>query len=495
MTLLYPERIRRDAETALRFAEASPRWASTRSASLSLSITFTILAALTIVAAFIPHVEFVAISLAFLVAFIAYMRLRPDALPKDICEIIIPFSALNVIYFGVGSLYAVFRPDSIVAPSLMPFLLAAQALALVGYLCFLGGYAFFFRNAAPAKVCGLEPTHALGYVLPAMLGAAGQSVHRLQVDRMLGGLGISPAISFLQQFGILFHFGWFLAWYQLWSGRLRWSRAPFVLAPLSVGAFLILFSTFGGKTTALVILAIPALAYYEVRRRLPMRWLIAVALLGVFVIFPIYNTFRFQNDALDTSRRVEMAVDTARTWNSDQYLDASVFSFLKRVAILTSIAAIVSDTGRWVDYRYGETLILAPIGMFIPRFLWPQKPNISIGREFGAVFRLTSSMDMATEVAPSMVGDFYWNYSVPGVVVGMLLLGIGYRWYFQKFGVGRGYAPIGKGIYIALMPAALLIEGNVAIVVGGLIKSGLILAALVAVGRRIGWVQEIATEA
>lgn len=479
----------------MRLAEASPHWASTRSASLSLSITCVFLAALSVVAAFIPHVEFVAMSLAFLIAFVAYMRLRPDPLPRDICEIIVPVGILHVVYFGIGSLYAVFRPDSIVPPSLMPFLAPAQALALVGFLCFLGGYAFFFRKTLPARICGLEPSHAMSYVLPAMLGVAGQSVHRFQLASMLGGMGISPAISFLQQFGVLFHFGWFLAWYQLWSGRLRWRHAPFVLAPLSFGAFLILFSTFGGKTTALVILGIPALAYYEVRRRLPTRWLVVVALLGVFVIFPIYNTFRFQNDSLDTSRRVEMAVDTARTWNPDQYLDASVFSALKRMTILTSVAAIVSDTGRWVDYRYGETLILAPIGMFIPRFLWPQKPNISIGREFGAVFRLTRSMDMETEVAPSMTGDFYWNYSVPGVIVGMLLLGMGYRWYFQKVGVGTSYSPIGKGIYIAIMPTAVMFEANVAIVVGGLVKSALILLVLVAVLRRIGWIREIAAEA
>ena len=475
----------------MRLAEATPHWASTRTASLSLSITFLILAGLTVLAAFIPHVEFVAMSLAFLVAFIAYMRLRPDILPKDILEIIVPVSILHVLYFGIGSLYAVFAPESIVESSLMPFLPAAQALALLGFLCFLGGYAFFFRNAVRASVCGLEPTHALAYVLPAMLGAAGQSAHRFQVERMLGGLGISPAISLLQQFGVFFYFGWFLAWYQLWSGRLPWRRAPFVLGPLAFGAFLILFSTFGGKTTAFVILAMPALAYYEVRRRLPIRWIVVVALLAVFVIFPIYNTFRFQNASLETSRRVEMAVDTARTWNSDQYLDASVYSFLKRLTILTSVAAIVSDTGRWVDYRYGETLILAPIGLFIPRFLWPEKPNISIGREFGAVFRLTSAMDIETEVAPSMVGDFYWNYSVPGVIIGMLLLGMGYRWYFQKFGVGTDYAPIGKGIYIALMPNALMVEANVAIVIAGLIKAGLILAALVAIERRLGWIREI----
>jgi len=183
-------------------------------------------------------------------------------------------------------------------------------------------------------------------------------------------------------------------------------------------------------------------------------------------------------------------VDVARSWNSDRFLDASLFSFLQRMTIVTSLAAIISDTPRWVDYRYGETLVLAPMALLIPRFLWRDKPNISIGKEFGATFRMTHALDLETEVAPSMVGDFYWNFAIPGVIVGMLLLGMGYRWYYQRYGTGAGFDPVRKAIYVALLPTALLFEGNFAIIVAGFVKALIIVVVFLLVLRRIGWMTE-----
>jgi hypothetical protein len=191
------------------------------------------------------------------------------------------------------------------------------------------------------------------------------------------------------------------------------------------------------------------------------------------------------------TRRVDRTFEIARTWNSDKYMDQSVFAFLKRIGIVTSVAAILSDTGRWVDYRYGETLILAPIAILIPRFLWPNKPNISIGKEFAETFRLRGAMDRETEIAPSMVGDFYWNFALPGVVVGMGLLGMAYRWYYQRYGAGPGFDPIRKSIYATLLPTVLVFEGNVAMIVSGVIKVLIILTVFLVVCRRLGWLDEV----
>jgi hypothetical protein len=317
------------------------------------------------------------------------------------------------------------------------------------------------------------------------------SVHKFQDEGILSDQGISASLSFLQQFGPLFLFGWFLAWYMMWAKRLRASIAVPVLAMMSVMAALILYFTFGGKALAITLIGMPAMAYYEVKRKLPLKSILVIVLIFVFIIFPMYNTFRQVNRNLDMTRRVDRTVEMARTWDSGKYMDASVFAFLKRIGIVTSVAAILSDTGRWVDYRYGETLILAPIAVLIPRFLWPSKPNISTGGEFAETFRLRRAMDRETEVAPSMVGDFYWNFAVPGVVFGMCLLGMGYRWYYQRYGAGAGFDPIRKSIYATLLPSVLGFEANVAIVVGGVIKVLIILIVFLVICRRLGWLDEI----
>jgi oligosaccharide repeat unit polymerase len=263
-----------------------------------------------------------------------------------------------------------------------------------------------------------------------------------------------------------------------------------LLVTLSVITVLVLIFTFGGKGLAFTLLSMPALAYYEVKRKIPVKSVLAVILIFVFIIIPVYNTFRQLNRHLDMTRRVDRTFEMASKWNSDKYLDASLFAFLKRITIVTSIAAVVSDTGRWVDYRYGETLILAPIGLLIPRFLWPDKPNISIGQEFGETFRLKGDMDRETYIAASMVGDFYWNFSVAGVVVGMWILGMCARWYYQRYGAGSGFDPIRKSIYFTLLPTALAFESNVALLVGAVIKLLVILIVFLIVCQRLGWLEE-----
>jgi hypothetical protein len=72
----------------------------------------------------------------------------------------------------------------------------------------------------------------------------------------------------------------------------------------------------------------------------------------------------------------------------------------------------------------------------------------------------------------------------------MWLLGMGYRWYYQRYGAGTGFDPIRKSIYITLLPTSILFDGNVAIIVGGFIKLLIILVVFVLVSRRLGWLEE-----
>jgi hypothetical protein len=461
-----------------------------RSRSLTFGGTFVLLALVTALVAVIPNMAFIAISAFYVGVFLAYLGLRSDPQGGYLFEVIIPFSVLGFLYFGVGTMYIVMVPEAMHFPALVPFLLPAHALLTLGFTCFLVGYGWFFRRTLPSPLGRFAPRHVLVYLVPAALGAIGLSLDRLQNEGMMNDRGISPAISILQQFGNLFFFGWFLAWYMLWAKRLRPSIARPLLVMLSAMAAMILFFTFGGKQMVVMVLGMPAVAYYEVKRRLPAKSMLVVALLFVFIVFPTYNTYRNVNRNLDMSRRLDQTLSLTRSWDSNKYMDASLFAFLERVSVVTSVAAVISDTGRWVDYRYGETLILAPIGVFIPRFLWPDKPPITIGKEFGATFRLIGSMDRETYIAPSFVGELYWNFAVPGVVFGMCLLGMAYRWYYQRYGAGEGFDPIRKAVYFTLFANVLSFESNVAFMATSTIKTLIILVSFLVLFRRLGWFED-----
>ena len=306
--------------------------------------TFVLLAVLTACIAFIPHMGFIALSAIYLGAFLAYMGLRSDPQGGDLFEVIIPFSVLSFIYFCGGTMYLVVVPEVLDQPSLAPFLLPALALVTLGFLCFLVGYGWFFRRTAPSPIGRFAPKSVLVYLLPAAAGAVGISVQKLQSQGMLNDQGISVS-----------HFVHPAVWHpvllRVVSGVvhvLGEASAPSdrhsvaLDAERDSGAGPLLYLR--GKGIAVTLLGVPALAYYEVKRKFPVKSVLVVALIFVFIIFPFYNTFRRFDSNLEMTRRVDRTIEMARTWDSDKYLDASVFAFLKRITIVTSVAAIVSWT-------------------------------------------------------------------------------------------------------------------------------------------------------
>ena len=65
-----------------------------------------------------------------------------------------------------------------------------------------------------------------------------------------------------------------------------------------------IYGTLGGKLFTITLIALPLLAYWYVRRKLPITAMVIVVLIAVFVIFPLYNTYRVQNRHLQMGERV-----------------------------------------------------------------------------------------------------------------------------------------------------------------------------------------------
>lgn len=469
--------------------ESSPiaqRYPRTGSRSLVAAVVLvcgTLLAA----AAFVmPHARMVLLAAVVPAITFAVAANRVRTGRVDYLEVFFPFSALYFIYFGVGAVYLRIRPDALPSIYLRDYLFPALGVTVLGYVAFAAAYEGFLSRAKRMQSVSLVPTGAMSVWVPGLIGFAGSMASVVQTRTVLARGGISAPISALQQFRPVFFFAWALAWLIFFNrsarSSLRWAGVLGLL-PMT---FAIAFLTVGGKALVLTLAGLPVLAYWYARRRLPAKTLLTVVLIGVFVIFPFYNTFRLQDRKAPTINRLEVTMRTISRWDQDDYMRRSVFGFLDRMSVVSSVAAIVRETGRWVDYRYGETLILAPIGLLVPRVLWPDKPNISIGREFGVTFNLVSALDKETQIAATVVGDFYWNFHLPGVIVGMFLLGLGYKWFYRRFGAAAEGQSIRTAIYLTLLATTLHFEGNFAMLVGGFLKTLAILMALVFLMVRIG---------
>ncbi len=128
------------------------------------------------------------------------------------------------------------------------------------------------------------------------------------------------------------------------------------------------------------------------------------------------------------------------------------------------------------SYLYGKDykdffVILGP-----PRFIWRDKPITSaggnkLGKELGIV-----PVGGITTIGPTVVGDWYMNFGIWGVIFGMALIGFIWRLIYSLLITNSGRSPSGVLMYIVVwfvLMLSLLVW--VVPVYAGLIKTGVLL--------------------
>lgn len=459
-----------------------------RGPALRFALGFVFLSILATLVPLVPHFERVALLGVMLAAYLGYLIFRSRGGAFDWFEVVVPYGAFFILAYGVGALFYAFVPGELFRRSLGPYLTPALGLSVAGFLAFLGGYAARGRGLVRPSPLGRWRPAGMGVVLLAgFVGFVGQMAsvaanRQLSLPGALGGL-----VSAAGQFGFFFLIAWYLAWHAFWAPDL-WrvsQRAGFLI--LVATASVVLALNVGTKEVVVTHGAVPIVAYWHVRRRLPVKSIAVLLLSVVFIVFPIYNTFRYTEVGADTGARLGRTIETATRWDSGTYMEHTFLAFLGRMAYITSTAAVVRDVGRHVDYKMGETLLRAPVSVLIPRLIWPDKPSIVIGREFGETFRLIHSRDRQTQIGASSIGELYWNFGTAGVLTGMFLFGVLYRWWYRRYGEGeRTDDALRRGVYVVLLTLSWNIEGGIASMLAGAVKILLLLSVFVIATRRVG---------
>lgn len=459
-----------------------------RARALRFAIGFVCLSVLATLMPFVPHFERVALLGVMVAAYVGYLVFRSRKGTFDWFEIVVPYGTFFILAYGVGALFYAFVPGELFRRSLGPYLTPALGVAVGGFLAFLAGYAVRGGGLVRRSPLGRWRPAGMGFVLlVGLAGFLGQMAsvlanRQVSLPGALGGL-----VSTAGQFAFFFTIAWYLAWHAFWA-PVRWrlpQRAGFltVVAMASV----VLALNVGTKELVVTYGTIPLIAFWHVRRRLPIKSMAALLLVVIFVVFPVYNTFRYTEIGADTGARLSRTIETATRWDSGTYMEHTFLAFLGRMAYVTSTAAVVRDVGRHVDYKMGETLLRAPISVLIPRLIWPDKPSIVIGREFGETFRLIHSRDRQTQIGASSIGELYWNFGTAGVLVGMFLFGVLYRWSYRRYGEGvRADDGLRRAVYVVLLTLCWNIEGGIASMLAGAVKILLLVSFFVIVSRRFG---------
>jgi hypothetical protein len=309
----------------------------------------------------------------------------------------------------------------------------AELVVLAGAVLLILGYQVAARPAphsstAPGKDWSTSTIVTTGIVLWAF-GAAATWIWQVYRYRTATEInqGFSEFTTLALVIARLVHpLGMLLLAYALAVTRNRMLLA-IVLAAIAIDVMV----GFIGDTKELAMrgLLLVIFARVLVDGKLPKLWLSA-GMAFVIVAFPVFQAYRSDvmgvrglsraQAAEDIGRSIQLALQSRQKvveGRSEEYRNPS---FLGRNNIKPTLEILVTKVGHEVKYQDGYTLGLFFMAL-VPRMLWPEKPDSSVGQLYNRELHLSDDPD--TYISPSFVGDLYWNFGWAGIAVGMPLFG------------------------------------------------------------------------
>jgi hypothetical protein len=304
--------------------------------------------------------------------------------------------------------------------------LHAQVVALLGLAMLLIGFYLPFGRIAVSvvpKPTREWPAHAVLFVSLFTLGLG-------WVVFVLGQLHLLPSRAGSGVLGTLASGSYFgislltLAW-------LRHRRPEALLLLAVVIPLSMLFNFFtGSKRMFLTPPFMFALAYIVYEKRVRMTW-VAAGFAALIVLYPVSEFYRsavqtdelrrvsnfLQNpgETLAALSRFRSSVDTG------SYLSEGLKATGKRLDGLGVLTEILKDTPERVPFQGGWTIGYIALS-YVPRLIWADKPAIAVGEWVSQTYG--SPLDLTTDVGPTWIGEFYFNWGYPGIVFGMFTLGL-----------------------------------------------------------------------
>jgi len=114
-----------------------------------------------------------------------------------------------------------------------------------------------------------------------------------------------------------------------------------------------------------------------------------------------------------------------------------------------------------MNYQFGSTLFLWVLSP-IPRTMWPQKPEMTEGREVGElIYQKRDENSPGGGVPPGFIAEMYLNFGYLGVIAGTFIAGVILKLFYNAFKKVREKSMYAMVIYILIfVPFALKLMGS-----------------------------------
>jgi hypothetical protein len=213
-------------------------------------------------------------------------------------------------------------------------------------------------------------------------------------------------------------------WWSVWGRRGGTVLMLFIIFAQFVVGWIV-----DTKEVAVGAPVIILLTRFVVHGKVPVRWLV-LSLLGIILVFPVLTAKRIitfeglhltRAEALPRTWEIfTRAVEERSVARTGVKYEQTAQTALERSTFKGSMELFVAHVGKDHPYRMGETMEQL-LYVFAPRVIWSDKPGGNSAQLFNLEFHLSEDPD--THISPSHIGELYWNFGLPGVVVGMALFG------------------------------------------------------------------------
>ncbi len=189
----------------------------------------------------------------------------------------------------------------------------------------------------------------------------------------------------------------------------------------------------GNRGSLLLIVYLLAMAFVYSGRKLKFLHGVifgTVAVLAILIGMVYGTTFRNIKGAEERTGigeqmdYVGQTLEAVTTQDTGKVLDEAFYNLGERIDGVSSVAVVVSNYERLkpfeADYGLENNIITELWTMFIPRFLWANKPLIYDARSYSDLYFNFSG----NSYAMTPVGDLLRNFGPIGVPIGMLIVGI-----------------------------------------------------------------------
>ena len=347
------------------------------------------------------------------------------------CPTPMPFLALTGIYYGVFyglSSFFHIRPKSTQTDPtkeldygiyLQQINLEAQILVLVGLMLMIGTFYFIWRYASRMPYFCLPENYSIDRLRLLVWGL-------VAIDCLWRAV---PEIQQIPSVGQFVKPAGFLAIGLLVLMSLRKELSWFENAILFLLVFpvVIVHALVSGLLTGLAMqfgFIMIILMYTRTRAF----WVVGFGtILLVVVLYPglsAYRSLTWEAPPKNNITKVSLLLkQTKLAWQRDDKYQASTLEpLVRRISSYLYMSRVVSWTPSEVPYWTGKSY--KPLfTSYIPRALWPDKPEERTGGEFGHRYRFLHLNDNITSLNLPWIVEMYANFGRWGVLIGMTLVG------------------------------------------------------------------------